>query len=273
MTAGGSLAELAGPNRSLAWVLDSARLYARRAVPSGYVRIMAADLPHRSARPVAPPPRRPRLAWPRRPTVADRGPAAASRWSVDAASTAGMAQGLAATCIDVVTDIAASTAWQATELDQQRGIRVDLARERFRILGACADLHELRTLLGGDVDTRDDSGATELLADAVQDRRQQYTAAESAAAQRIATLRSYLLGLVQIEALLHNRDLALTLTRSVLDADDLHDRIVAANTGIDTRERSTGAAIELAELEANLDGQLRYLASLIARPAIPLFTS
>lgn len=267
-----SLTIQSAPERAREWVLRTAEHYARRAVPSNYVRIMAADLPSRRRSTVAAAVPRPSVLsrW-RRPKVdPPAAPEAVSRWTVETASTAGMAQGLAATCIDVVEDISESPAWTAHELDDQR-VRIDLAAERFHVLSACADLDELRRMLGGEIDRRDDTGSAELLEDAVNERRAQYADAEWMVADRIATLRSYSLGLVQIDALLRNRNLALTLTRSVLDAEDLHDRIITANSRPDHHDRDRAVSIEMSELEVSLDGQLRFLAGLIAKPAgLPL---
>ncbi|TSD94853.1 hypothetical protein FOS14_19625 [Skermania sp. ID1734] len=254
-------------NRCQEWVTASAERYSRRAVPVGYVGIMVAGLPARD-KPSGPTRTRgwSRLARKQRTRASADTP---SKWARSDAASAGVAQGLAATCIDVIDDIARSSAWKAAELDLQR-VRVDLARERFHILSSCADLHQLQVMLGGDVDHRDRSGATDLLVSAANDRRASYNQAAQAIAERIATLRAYYLALVQIKAVLANRDLALTLTGSAPAALDLRDRIVAGAQA--DHDALPAPTIELDEIEANLSGQLEYLAELISSPGLPLHT-
>ncbi|SDQ36749.1 hypothetical protein SAMN04489765_0134 [Tsukamurella pulmonis] len=193
-----------------------------------------------------------------------------------AASLTGVPQALAATVIDVIADIAGSSAWKAAELDQQR-VRIDLAVERFHVLSQCADLYHLAQMGGGEVDVRDASEATVMLQAAVAERQEDYEVAEAAVIERVAALRSYHLGLVQIEALLANRDVAVQLTSSAHAAEDLRDQITAiaqVRSSEDAPATASTPAVDLEGLDANLQGQLEYLAQLISRPSgTPLHTT
>ncbi|KXO95833.1 hypothetical protein AXK56_16620 [Tsukamurella pulmonis] len=265
------VAALATPAETERWVRDRVTTYAKRAVPATYVRIMVSALPDRRTGF----PTQPRKRWWSRQKAAPEA-STQSRWDVAAASLTGVPQALAATVIDVIADIAGSSAWKAAELDQQR-VRIDLAVERFHVLSQCADLYHLAQMGGGEVDVRDASEATVMLQAAVAERQEDYEVAEAAVIERVAALRSYHLGLVQIEALLANRDVAVQLTSSAHAAEDLRDQITAiaqVRSSEDAPATASTPAVDLEGLDANLQGQLEYLAQLISRPSgTPLHTT